>query len=81
LGGLEALIFTGTVGERSAEMRRRIIKNLAFLGLSLDPHLNHTPTPVSKPARLSPIAHPVKIYVVPADEDAVIATHARKLVS
>lgn len=40
LGGLDALVFTGGVGERAAEVRRRTTDRLAFLGLGLDPARN-----------------------------------------
>ena len=36
LGGLDALVFTGGVGERSPEVRRRAAEGLGFLGVSLD---------------------------------------------
>ncbi len=40
LGGLDAIIFTGTIGERSAEVRRRICNGLSILGVEMDPGKN-----------------------------------------
>lgn len=40
LGGLDAVIFTGTIGERSAEVRKRICAKLQILGIELDPGKN-----------------------------------------
>ncbi|MCC1480621.1 acetate/propionate family kinase [Roseibaca sp. Y0-43] len=44
MGGLDALVFTGGIGENSASMRRRICDGLEFLGLRLDDDLNATVT-------------------------------------
>ena len=44
LGGIDALVFTGGVGENSAEIRQRAIDGLEFLGLSIDPAANAAPT-------------------------------------
>ncbi len=79
LGGLDALVFTGTVGERSAEIRRRVIKQLHFLGLELNPHLNHQTLAPAELTQLGTSRHPVKIYVAPANEDLVMAKHALKV--
>ena len=40
LGGVDALVFTGGVGENSAEIRRRVCEPLGFLGIELDPDSN-----------------------------------------
>lgn len=74
LGGLDALVFTGTVGERSAEIRKRVAKHLLFLGLAIDNKSNRAD--IKELTRISPADHPAKIYVIPTDEDAVIAMHA-----
>lgn len=79
LGGLDALVFTGTVGERSAPVRRRILERLLFLGLVLDHEANHRPITSGKPTRLSRAEQPPRIYVVPADEDGTMADHAARL--
>jgi acetate kinase len=39
-GGLDALVFTGGVGEHSPTMRRRAAERLGFLGVTIDPHHN-----------------------------------------
>lgn len=43
MGGLDAVVFTGGIGENSASMRRRICDGLGFLGLMLDDDLNRAP--------------------------------------
>ncbi|PJE65355.1 hypothetical protein COU91_02110 [Candidatus Saccharibacteria bacterium CG10_big_fil_rev_8_21_14_0_10_47_8] len=79
LGGIDALIFTGTVGERSASVRRRITERLMFLGLQLDPKKNHESTEPTEVAQISPPSHPARIYIIPADEYSIIVEHASKL--
>ena len=76
LGGIDALVFTGTGGERSNEIRRRVVEKLLFLGLSIDPELNHKAIEPPKMVRISPVSHPGRIYVVPADENKIMARHA-----
>jgi acetate kinase len=79
LGGVDALVFTGTVGERSVEIRKRTVAKLLFLGLGLDPHANHAALSGQEMALISPPHHPAKIYIVPADEDSMMARHAKAL--
>lgn len=68
LGGLDTLIFSGGIGENSAEARARICSDLEFLGVELDPHQNHSHAPlISIPGR------PVQVRVVPTDEESMIA--------
>ena len=81
LGGIDALVFTGTIGERSGEIRKRIIGKLMFLGLTLDPKANHETKEASGITRISPPHHPAAIYVISSDEDLLIAKKAAKLLS
>ena len=78
LGGIDALVFTGTVGERSAPIRRRITERLMFLGLILDSKNNHELEESKKLTLISPTSHPVRIYVIHTDEYSAIAEHVRK---
>jgi acetate kinase len=68
--GADAFVFTAGIGENSAMMRARIVKKLAWLGLTLDPDANDAghlviSTPVSR----------VAVYVIPTDEELMIAQH------
>jgi acetate kinase len=76
LGGLDAFVFTAGIGENSATMRARIAEKLAWLGAVLDPAANK--------ARETLISRPdsrVALYVVPTDEELMIARHTLALVS
>jgi acetate kinase len=75
LGGIDAFVFTAGIGENSITMRARIAEKLAWLGVTIDPAANT--------ARQTLISRPdsrVALYVVPTDEELMIARHTRALV-
>jgi acetate kinase len=76
LGGLEACVFTAGVGERSAAMRSRIAERLTWLGAELDPVANAA----GKPS-ISREGSRVGLYIVPTNEELMIAQHTLTLVS
>ncbi|HET6506078.1 MAG TPA: acetate/propionate family kinase [Baekduia sp.] len=74
LGGLDALVFTGGVGEHAPEIRRRAAEGLAFLGVAIDPTKNagaDTDLEISAPGAA------VATHVVAAREDREIARQVR----
>jgi acetate kinase len=74
-GGLDGLVFTGGIGEHAAEIRRRVCERLAWLGVSLDAGAN-----AAGGALISaPGGRPV--WVIPADEEWMIARHAVDLLA
>ena len=75
LGGLDALVFTGGIGEHSATVRERVCEGLAFLGIRLDPDRNAVHAPV-----ISSDAAAVTVRVLPTDEDLMVARHTRRLI-
>jgi acetate kinase len=79
LGGLDTLVFTGVVGERSYEIRKRVVSKLMFLGLTLDAQANHQTVEPREVSCISPPHHPAKVLVVPTDEDSEIVKHANKI--
>ncbi len=66
LGGLDALVFCGGIGEHAAPIRARALDGMNYLGLVLDPATNERNGPVIS-------AGPVPVLVVPTDEERVIA--------
>jgi acetate kinase len=72
LGGLDALVFTAGIGEHSAAMRGRIAALSRWCGIELDAAAN-----ARHAERISAAAAPVAVYVVPTDEEIVIARAAR----
>jgi acetate kinase len=75
LGGIDALVFTGGIGEHAAPVRERVCEGLGFLGIRLDPDRNaaHVPVISSEDAM-------VTVRVVPTDEDLMVARHTRRLI-
>lgn len=76
LGGLDALVFTGGIGERAAEIRTRVCRDAAWTGVQLDDRANAAGGP-----RISSAASPVAAWVIPTNEELVIARHTQELVS
>ncbi|WP_084211528.1 acetate/propionate family kinase [Pseudonocardia acaciae] len=74
LGGLDALVFTGGVGEHSARVRHAAADGLAYLGIALDRDLNHNATP---DADITAPQADVRTLVVTAREDLRIAADTR----
>jgi len=76
LGGLDAFVFTAGIGENSAMMRRRIADTLAWLGAKLDPAANAAGEPA-----ISDSASRVALYVIPTNEELMIARHTLSVLS
>jgi acetate kinase len=76
LGGLDALVFTAGVGERSPDVRARICERLAFLGVQVDTRANADAEP---DAEVAEPGSPVRVVVVAAREDLVVARAVRAL--
>lgn len=74
LEGLDALVFTGGIGEHAVAVRARICEKLGWLGVQLDPEAN-----ARNSLRISTADSPVAVCVIPTDEEAVIAAHTRRL--
>ena len=76
LGGLDAVVFTGGIGENAAAVRARVCRDAAWLGLELDGGANGRGGP-----RISTPGSRVVAWVIPTNEELVIATQTRALVS
>ncbi len=79
LGGLDALVFTGGVGERSAEVRARAADGLAFIGVALEEGRNRATG--EGDAEIGADAAPVRTLVMSAREDLEIARQVRTALS
>ena len=74
LGGLDLLVFTAGVGEHNAFIRERVCRDLAYLGVALDPAANEADAPV-----VSGTSSRVLVGVEPTNEEWVAASHVRRL--
>ncbi len=76
LGGLHALVFTAGIGERAAEIRRRVCEDAAWLGVDLDQRAN-----LAGGALITRYGSQTSAWVIPTDEDLMIALHAWTLLN
>ena len=75
LGGLDGLVFTGGIGEHSAQIRARVCSQAHWLGVQLDEQSNATGGPcISRPGS-APSA-----WMIPTDENLMVARHTRQLI-
>jgi acetate kinase len=70
LGGLDGLVFTAGIGERSPEIRARVCARAAWLGISLDEDANRRGGP-----RISAAGSRASAWAIPTDEELMIARH------
>ncbi|MCD7032772.1 acetate kinase [Metabacillus sp. GX 13764] len=76
MSGVDAIIFTAGIGENSSEVRARVLKGLEFMGIYWDPALNELhgeERPLSYPHS------PVKVFVIPTNEEVMIARDVVRL--
>src|SRR5437660_3584217 len=74
LGGLDAVVFTGGIGENATPIRARVCQNVAWLGVKLDEVANDGGGP-----RISRPNSRVAAWVIPTNEEQMIAQHTRRL--
>jgi acetate kinase len=75
LGGLDTLVFTGGIGERAPEIRLRVCREAAWLGVRLDQEANARGGPC-----ISRSGSAVAVWVIPTNEELMIALHTRRLI-
>ena len=76
LGGLDALVFTGGIGERAPSIRLRICREAGWLGVRLDQEANARGGPC-----ISRSGSGVSVWVIPTNEELMIAMHTRRLLA
>jgi acetate kinase len=78
LGGLDAIAFTAGIGEHSARVRADVCEQLEFLGVALDAHANET---LDSEGEIGAPDARVRVHVVHAREDVVVARAVRDLLA
>ena len=76
LGGIDAIVFSAGIGEKSALVRERVCRGARWLGVDLDQTANRAGA-----GRISTAGSAVQAWVIPTDEEVVIADHTRHLVA
>jgi acetate kinase len=76
MGGIDALVFTGGIGENSARIRAAVADGFEWLGIGIDPARN-----TDEPVELTAPDARVRVFRIPTDEDAMIARHVAGLMA
>lgn len=76
LGGLDAIVFTAGIGENSRSLRERVCRDAAWLGVEIDAAANERNGP-----RISTAASRVSAWVIPTNEELMIARHTRRVIA
>ncbi|GLF90123.1 acetate kinase [Bacillus safensis] len=76
MNGVDAIIFTAGIGENSSEVRARVLRGLEFMGVYWDPSLNNMR---GEEAFISYPHSPVKVIVIPTNEEVMIARDVMRL--
>lgn len=75
LGGLDVLVFTAGIGEHAAPIRARVCQDLQWLGVQFDETANRSGGP-----KISSVSSAVSVWVIPTDEDLMIARHTSNVI-
>jgi acetate kinase len=78
LGGLDRLVFTGGIGEKGTQIRSRVVQSLACLGIVLDEKLNTIA--IQQEALISSQQSSAQVWVVPTDENQIVAEETVKVI-
>ncbi len=81
MGGLDTVVFTGGIGQGSAEVRALALQGLECMGIKLDPQRNRDARGFDEVCRISTDDSPVTVLVVPTDEERMMAREALRTLS
>ena len=77
MGGVDLLIFTAGIGENAVDVRSKILSNLEYLGIKINEEKNKNR---GKEIKISSDSSAVDVYIIPTNEELVIAREAKKIV-
>ncbi len=81
LGGLDAIVFTAGIGERSSYFRSLVLKDLEFFGIEMDQEANLEAVSGTQERIISSNASKIKIFVIPTNEELVMAQDTERIVN
>ena len=81
MNGLDAIVFTAGMGENNPELRERVCKDMEYLGIKIDFELNAKTLRQPNTVEISSPDSKVKVYVLPTNEELMIAIDTEKVVS
>lgn len=79
MDGVDAIVFTGGIGENVVDLRASVCNNLTFLGVKIDPEMNEKLV-FGKEGELSAPDSKVRVFVLPTNEELVIARDTKEIV-
>jgi acetate kinase len=79
MGGVDAVLFTGGIGENAPQIRARSLAGLEFMGIHVDPVRNEAGS--RREAKITTDASPVAAFVIPTNEELIIARDTVRLVT
>lgn len=74
MGGIDALVFTAGIGEHSPQIRAKVCEHAQWLGIEMDEEANDCDA-----LQISGMESPVSVWVIPTDEEMMIAKHTREV--
>jgi acetate kinase len=80
LGGADAIVFTAGCGEHTPELREAVTQNLEFMGVKVDKEKNYG-APRGEEYLISTDDSKVKVFIIPTDEELVIAQETVKTIN
>ncbi|MCQ2770614.1 MAG: hypothetical protein MJ236_02310 [Clostridia bacterium] len=81
MNGADAIVFTAGMGENCPELRERVCTDMEYLGIKIDNEINKKTWRQSNNVELSTADSKVKVYVIPTNEELVIASDTEEIVS
>lgn len=78
MNGLDVLVFTAGIGENEPEIREMVCENMDYLGIKIDPQRNNFK---GQEREISTVDSKVKVWVIPTNEELVIARETARLIS
>ncbi len=81
MGGLDAIVFTAGLGENNPRLREKVCEDMAFFGIEIDKELNAKTLRQSDIVKLSTENSKVDVYLIPTNEELVIAQDTEAIVS
>ncbi len=80
MNGVDAIVFTGGIGEHSVNTRKEACNRMSFLGIEIDEYKNNKAV-TGKAALISSVNSKVKVFVIPTNEELVIARETMALIA
>ncbi len=79
MNGVDAILFTGGIGENSCEIREKVCADMEYFGISIDNELNSNTR--GKLVKISTPESKVEVWIVPTNEELLIARDTLALIS